>query len=278
MKPNRTRLKIQFAVRHARAIRQGLADMYSIDQILDAWYSLHHPDAEHQTTVSTQMTRDWVRLNAILQDTEKLNNALGRLYADAWVMGIDISNYEIARAVGLKKAAASKKELQRALTIDWNRWRPGNRAAANLVSPPNGLKRLLQGRGVKIKGMGDTTLNRIGTALANGLNQGLSRKDMAKQLEDIVQDPERALSIAGTEMSGAVVQASLDSYSDMGVEEIEWLAADPCDDCQDNLDQSPIGINDEWRNGDPPVHPNCMCDIAPYVVDTGMWAWLREEE
>jgi hypothetical protein len=74
------------------------------------------------------------------------------------------------------------------------------------------------------------------------------------------------------------VQASRDLYAESGVEQVQWLVADPCDECQENLDQSPIGIDEEWINGDPPVHPNCMCDIAPYVVDTGLWAWLDEEE
>ena len=278
MKPNRTRLRMQVAVRHVRSIRLGIKDMFSVQDILDSWYSLHHPDAHSQMTVTTQQARDWARMYVNKVDTERLNSALGRLYADAWVLGEDITAYELARAVGLRKAAPNKDRLTNALQTDWNKWRAGNRAAAALVKPPNGLKRLLDGRGVKIQGMGNTTLNRIGTALADGLNRGVTRREMAGLVDDIINDPERALTIAGTEMSAAVVQSSLDLYAESGVEQIEWLVADPCDDCQENLDQSPIGIDESWINGDPPVHPNCMCDIAPYVVDTGLWAWLNEEE
>jgi len=282
MKPNRTRLRMQIAVRHVRAIRLGLDDMYDTTQMLDDWFHLQDPVgniAENdRKKISTEMARNWVHVQANKLDTERLNSALGRLYADAWVLGEDITSYEIARAVGLKKAAPNKKTLTNALQIDWSKWKAGNRAAAALTNPPNGLKRLLDSRGVKIQGMGNTTLNRIGTALADGLNRGVTRREMAGLVDSIINDPERALTIAGTEMSSAVVQSSLNLYQESGVEQIEWLVADPCDDCQENLDQSPIGIDEEWINGDPPVHPNCMCDIAPYVVDTGLWAWLDEEE
>lgn len=267
MKPNRTRLKTQFAVRHARSIRLGIKDMFSIEDILDSWYSLHHPDAEQQTDVPASATRDWAKVYINRIDTSRLNLALARLYADAYTLGEDVTTYELARAVGLRKAP-SRDQLSNALKIDWDNWKPGNRAAANLVKPPYALRRLLDSRGITIQGINNTTLNRIGTRLADGLNAGVSRQEMAKLINEVLDDSERSLVIAGTEMSAAVVQASKDLYADSGVEQIEWLASNPCDECQTNANQSPIGINEQWINGDPPVHPNCFCDIAPYIVDT----------
>ena len=282
MKPNRTRLQTQLAVRHVRSIRAGVAAMYDVEQIIKDWFALQDPiDSDVQNTpVDTvnQMARDWVKVHATKVDTERLNLALGRLYADASILGNDITLYELARAVGLRKAAPSKKDLSNALQTDWKNWTPGNRAAARLLEPPNGLKRLLDARGVRIQEIGSTSLSRIGTALADGLRAGATRREVGKVINDILQDAERALTIAGTEMSRAVIQSSRDLYSESGVEQVQWLVADPCDECQENLDQSPIGIDEEWINGDPPVHPNCMCDIAPYVVDTGLWAWLDEKE
>jgi hypothetical protein len=54
------------------------------------------------------------------------------------------------------------------------------------------------------------------------------------------------------------------------VELVEWLVADPCDICEENESVSPIGIGETFPSGDtePPAHPNCVCDIAPYVADT----------
>jgi len=278
MKPNRTALKMKVAVRHVRGIKLGIKDMFSIEQILDSWLSLHNPDFSQQTTVSTAMARDWAKINVQIRYTGRLNSALSRLYAEAWVLGKDITDYELARAIGLTKAAPSKQDLSRALKMNWSKWRAGNRAAANLVNPPNGLKRLLDERGVKIQGITNTTLNRIGTALAEGLLRGATRKDIADDLSYIIGDDERALSIAGTEMSSAVVQASKELYAESGVEQIEYLVADPCDDCFENENASPIDIGDQWPNGDPPVHPNCMCDIAPYVVDTGLWEYVYGDQ
>lgn len=279
MKPNRTRLKTRFAVRHARSIRNALRELVSVDEILDRWFGLQSPidrdDMNDPYNISGQQGRDWARMNVPIRNTDLLNEALARIYADAYILGEDITAYEIARAVGLRKAAPRRGDLSRALRLNWNKWRPGNRAAAALLDPPNGLRNLLAQRGIKIRGISTTTLDRIGTRLADGLRVGASRRALAKEINEILGDAERAVMIAGTEMSNAVVQSSLELYRESGVEMVQWLVADPCDDCQENYEQSPIRIGEAWINGDPPVHPNCMCDISPYVVDT---SFIMDEE
>lgn len=282
MKPNRKRLKVRFAARHARSIRLGIRELVDVNEILDRWFGLQSPisssDHNDPFQISGQMGRDWARMNIPIRDTERLNNALGRLYADAYVLGTDLATYDVARTVGVTKAAPSRKELSRALQMNWNRWTPGNRAAAALLDPPGGLRGLLQQRGVKIRGLSNTTLDRIGTGLAEGLRQGFTRQEASRLINGILDDSARSLMIAGTEMTYAVTQSSRQLYRESGVEMVEWLVADPCDECQQNYDQSPIQIGEEWINGDPPVHPNCMCDVAPYVVDTQQWAEVYGEE
>lgn len=273
--PDRKELKTRIAMRHLRAIRRSIKATVSIDQILDEWFHLH-PEEAANTTISTQMARDWAKFNVRIVDTERLNLALGQTIADGYILGQDVTAYEIARKLRLGKAT-NRERIARSLSINWDDWKPGNRAAAALVSPPGGLQRLLDKRGLIINGINRTTLNRIGTQLADGLNAGDSRKQMAERLRPVIDDSERAMMIAGTEMSAATVQASLDLYRDSGVEMVEWLVADPCDLCSENLAQSPIEIGQQWINGDPPVHPNCMCDIAPYVVDTALAGWLNQE-
>jgi hypothetical protein len=282
MKPNRTRLKTQFAARHARSVKQGIKAMFNPKDIADFWFASQHPvgntEMNEPYKLQPVLARDWAKIFINPKSTEKLYNALGRIYADAYILGEDVTNYELARAVGIQKALPSRKKLQRALTINWNKWKPGNRAAAALVDPPDGLKRLLQSRRIVIQGLTNTTLNQIGTALAEGLKQGSTPKEVADDISYILGNDDRAVTIAQTEMSRAVVQASKDLYAESGVEKIEYLVADPCDECQENYDASPIDIGDQWPNGDPPVHPNCMCDIAPYVVDTGLWEYVYGED
>lgn len=263
MKPNSERLKTRLAARHVGALRNAVSDsVKDVDGLVEQWVHSHPADV----AVSTQTARDWTKAHARTDDTA-LDATLGRVYADGWTLGVDLTTYQLAKYT-LRRKAVSREAMANALVTDWNTWTPGNQAASNLLRPPGGLQRLLDKRDVTIKELNSTSLNRIGTILANGLSAGSTPREMAKDINEMLDDPSRALMISQTETSSAVVQASLDLYRESGVEMVEWLVADPCDECAENEAQSPISIGEDWINGDPPVHPNCMCDIAPYVVDT----------
>lgn len=271
-----TALRTKLAVRHVRSIKSGIRALVDIEQVLDAWEQQYNPAVESKIKITGSQGRQWARFHINIQNTEILNTALARLYADGWILGIDTGAYWVGRKLGIKKQVSlSQDEIKRAMRTNWSKWKPGNRAAAALVEQPNGLRRLLASRGIKIQGLSTTTLNRIGTALAEGLNRGATRQDIADDISYILGDDARALTIAGTEMGSAVVAANMELYQNSGVEMVEWLLAEyenNCEDCLDNYDQSPISIDEEWRNGPPLVHPNCGCDVAPYVVDTSLWA------
>lgn len=253
--------KVRLAARRAALIRQALRQSVNISAVQEEWASAH-PNAE---TMTTEQARQWARTNVRL-DSEPLMNALRTLYLESYLLGEDIAMNSIAKAKINK--APTKQQLQRAVGINWDNWKAGNRAAALLVNKPRGLSTLLDNRGVTIQGINRTTLDRIGTRLANALAQGLPPSEV--DLSDFFDDSERALAIAQTEMSRAVATASRQLYEESGVELVEWIVADPCDLCQENADVSPIRIDDTFPSGDtePPAHPNCVCDISPYVVDT----------
>ena len=253
--------KVRLAARRASLIRQALRQSVNISQVQEDWASAQ-PNAESMTT---EQARQWARTNVRL-DSEPLMTAFRTLYLESYLLGEDIAMNSIAKAKINK--APTKQQLQRAVGINWDNWKAGNRAAALLVNKPRGLSTLLDNRGVTIQGINRTTLDRIGTRLANALAQGLPPSEV--DLSDFFDDSERALAIAQTEMSRAVATASRQLYEESGVELVEWIVADPCDLCQENADVSPIRIDDTFPSGDtePPAHPNCVCDIAPYVVDT----------
>jgi hypothetical protein len=253
--------KVRLAARRASLIRQALRQSVNISQVQEDWASAH-PNAE---TMTTEQARQWARTNVRL-DSEPLMTAFRTLYLESYLLGEDIAMNSIAKAKINK--APTKQQLQRAVGINWDNWKAGNRAASLLVSKPRGLSTLLDSRGVTIQGINRTTLDRIGTRLANALAQGLPPSEV--DLSDFFDDSERALAIAQTEMSRAVATASRELYEESGVELVEWIVADPCDLCQENADVSPIRIDDTFPSGDtePPAHPNCVCDISPYVVDT----------
>ena len=274
MKPNRERLKRRLALRHIRAIRNAIVASVDVNSVTEAWFQAHHPDIEG-VRVTTAQAQDWAMVNVIVE-TKPIRDVLTRIYADAYVLGEAITNYEIAKL--MIKKELSRDEVAQALRTNWANWTPGNKPAALLMRKPTALDNLISSGRYTSDEITRTTVKRIGTILGNALERGLAPSQVSILLDELLDDPVRALTIAQTEMSRSVVQASKQLYQESGVEMVEWLVADPCDECQENYNQSPIQIGDQWVNGDPPVHPNCMCDIAPYVVDTGLWAWLEEEE
>jgi hypothetical protein len=253
--------KVRLAARRASLIRQALRQSVNISQVQEDWASAH-PNAE---TMTTEQARQWARTN-IRVNSEPLMTAFRTLYTESYLLGEDIAMNSIAKAKINK--APTKQQLQRAVGINWDNWKAGNRAAALLVNKPRGLSTLLDNRGITIQSINRTTMDRIGTRLANALAQGLPPSEV--DLSDFFDDSERALAIAQTEMSRAVATASRQLYEESGVELVEWIVADPCDLCQENADVSPIRIDDTFPSGntEPPAHPNCVCDISPYVVDT----------
>lgn len=258
--------KVRLASKRAKLVSKGLRASIDAERVANDWINTHNGVGTPPATA-----RLWARTH-VFSDTKALANALNVIHIDAYLLGTDIGMSGIARARTNK--APTLKELQRAIGINWDTWKPGNRAASIVVNPPRGLSYLLDTVGVTVNGLNNTTLDRIGTILAAGLKEGVTPSDMAKQMQweidDLLDDPERALTIAQTETSRAVSIASRELYEESGVELVEWLVADPCDLCQENADVSPIGIGDTFPSGDtePPAHPNCVCDIAPYVVDT----------
>jgi hypothetical protein len=253
--------KVRLAARRAALIRQALRESVNISAVQEEWASAH-PNPE---TMTTEQARQWARTN-VRVDSEPLMAALRTIYLESYLLGEDIAMNSIAKAKINK--APTKQQLQRAVGINWDTWKAGNRAAALLVNKPRGLSTLLDGRSLTIQGINRTSLDRIGTRLAAALAQGLPPSQV--DLSDFFDDSERALAIAQTEMSRAVATASRQLYEESGVELVEWIVADPCDLCQENADVSPIRIDGTFPSGDtePPAHPNCVCDISPYVVDT----------
>lgn len=264
MKPET--IKIRVASKQIRPIRLAIKSSVDVNKIVDEWLNAHIGET---TEVTNEQARQWAKVNVNL-NSQRLNAALRKLYAIGYVLGKEMALYEIARLIARK--AVTKKDIARASAINWDEWSPGNRAAAALVKPKGALRKLLDERYIRIQELNNTTVDRIGTVLGRGLEAGLSRDEIAKDLryniDELLDDPARATVIAQTEMSRAVVESNMDLYRESGVEYVQYLVADPCDECAENEAVGVLPIGEEFPNGNPPVHPNCMCDLAPYVVDT----------
>lgn len=254
--------KVRLAARNAKLIRNAIKESFDTATIVDDFVAMNFQ------TLTPEQARSWTRTHVRTND-DALSAALRTIYLEGYALGEDIGMSAIAKAKINK--APTLAELKRATNINWDTWRAGNKPAALLVRKPRGLSTLLDNRGVTIQGINRTTLDRLGTILAKALEKGWSPSEIKDEVADLIDsDSERALTIAQTETSRAVTTANRQLYEESGVELVEWLVADPCDICEENASVSPIGIGETFPSGDtePPAHPNCVCDIAPYVVDT----------
>jgi len=243
---------VRLASRHAEQIRKGFKKAFNADDIVGAWFQSH----VGSTSTTTQQARDWAKAT-ITPDKKVLLNSLKPLYADGWVLGTTAAQEALK---GVQKAPSVG-------VVNWDTWTPGNQAAAALVKPKGALQGLLDRRGIVIDGISQTKIDRIGTVLGDALASGITPSKVSILVDQVINDPQQALTIAQTEMSRAVSVASRNLYEDSGVTQVEWLVAEGCEDCQENADASPIGIDETFPTGDtePPAHPNCMCSLAPYV-------------
>ncbi len=181
-------------------------------------------------------------------DNDTLASVLNDVYGSGWAFGADDALADLNPNVGL----------------DWDAWQAGNEAAAALVDPPAGLQNMLLQSGIVLKGISDTSMDRIGSALALSLSQGLGAGETAKAINYVINDPARALTIARTETGRALVQSNLSEYKAAGVKQVEWIATDPCPICAQNAGvQVPIGSTFPSGAEAPPAHPNCICDVKP---------------
>mgnify|MGYP006273699821 FL=1 len=249
--------KTRLAARNADKIKKAFQQAIDVEQIVESWNHTHPAGG----TVTTVMARDWVRVHAVV-DKKPLDAVLKNVYADGFVLGEDLGQWFIDRTFSNKAPKVSFG------VIDWDTWKPGNKPAAALVRPKGGLQKLLTQRNIIVDGISITKLDRIGTVLADALNAGDSVAATAQRVNDVVDDANQAMMIASTEMARAITEAQMGMYREFGVEMLEWLVADPCDDCAENESASPIPIDGEWPQGDVPVHPNCMCDVAAYIEET----------
>ena len=260
-------IKIRAALRKSVDARKVITD-----------YALTHPVKSDNPAQDRARARAWAMHNVNLDQTA-LELVLRKHYADMYVTGV-VSTYEAFGKIQRNKKAQKNpphnwnpdKLALNALknVVNWDTWKPGNAAASALLKPPGGLEKLLNGIKIVSLDMKNTSYDRLGTQLADGIAVGLSPTKLASSIQDSLSTPERSLTIALTEGSRAANAATMDSYAALGVAQIQWVAADPQDE-ECDIDGEIVDVNGEFSNGltgdDLPVHPNCRCSTMPVETD-----------
>lgn len=129
------------------------------------------------------------------------------------------------------------------------------------------------------KSMLDTDRQKLTDIVTHGLENGNSIPEIRSQiLNDFAGDYSKmqAQRISRTEVLRASNQATLDAFEQSGVVEgKQWVTYGATDECAeyDGKIEYDLGGNfysaeNEFQDGDPPLHPNCKCVLIPIIEKT----------
>lgn len=249
----------RLAAKNATKIRAALAQVTNFKSVFDR-YQETHPEATDNKAQDRSRARAWLLLNVGFNN-DALHNAIMHSWAEAYVLGQDAAGQWIAQAEKAQKALNDGM-------INWDNWKPGDRATALLVKPVGGFQRYLEqsGGASYFKKFDKETVEMLGTALADSIDAGLDSEAAALLMKDHVASPGRALTIAITEQNRAMSFSTIQRYKEAELQKMEWHTSDPCDKCAMNAGQV-IEIGGQFNSGNnqPPAHPHCRCVLLPVI-------------
>lgn len=137
------------------------------------------------------------------------------------------------------------------------------------------MARIEQNVELLIKGLDQTTHDLVATKIQEGIESGLSTKEVADSIREWIPETYsgRAETITRTETSRMVNAAQFEAASQNGAMGKIWVTQGADDECADNEDQGTIGMDESFSSGDdmPPAHPNCRCDLDFEILDMGYY-------
>ncbi len=226
----------------ASAVRDAIAAGRSREAVLAAARAAVLAHGGQAPAQLAAVVRD--ALAPLVPDPSTLDLVIQRLWGMAW--------------------AESEPESP-AAGIVWRDWEPGDPEAARLIHETPGLSQLLHDAGIWIKDIDETTVDRLGTSLADGLDAGEGSDALAQRVDAVIHDPSRALMIARTEAARAMELASEARAVAQGQTQKRWLdLPDACPACRLNAEAGWVPIVAAFPGGAsrPPQHPWCRCSTA----------------
>jgi hypothetical protein len=248
----------RIAAKNALKIRAALHQVTDFKRVFDK-YQETHPQPTDNVAQDRTRARSWLILNVYIND-EPLRQTVMRAWAEAYVLGQTAANEWIKKTEQANKADD--------IEVNWDNWKPGDKATALLLNPTKGFEAYLQSVGADsyFKKFNKETIVNLGTALSDSISLGLDAESAAVMIGKHVASPARALTIAITEQNRAMSFGSIQSYKEAGLGKMEWAVSDPCDVCAKN-DGQVILIGQTFASGDaqPPAHPHCRCVLLPVI-------------
>lgn len=248
----------RIAAKNAVKIRAALHQVTDFKRVFNK-YQETMPQPTDNPTQDRVRARSWIMLNVYLND-EPLRQTVMRAWAEAYVLGQAAAGEWIAKAERANKADD--------IEVNWDNWKPGDKATALLIKPTKGFNDYLTmvNADSYFKKFNKETVENLGTALSDSIAAGLDAESAAVMIGRHVASPSRALTIAITEQNRAMSFGSIQRYKEAELTQMEWAVSDPCDRCAQN-DGQVILIGQAFASGDrqPPAHPHCRCVLLPVI-------------
>jgi SPP1 gp7 family putative phage head morphogenesis protein len=169
-------------------------------------------------------------------------------------------------------ASAAFAKVDGALEADVGAWTPGATDIARQLLGERGdgagLVRLLAAQDITIRSIAETRVETLGRLLADATERGLSLEDLIEEVRALLTRPDKARTIAITEITRASSAAAMEVYRARGVHSTRWATKEDAHVdhiCEANEAQGPVPIGTPFESGDlfPPAHPECRCACVP---------------
>jgi hypothetical protein len=148
------------------------------------------------------------------------------------------------------------------IPVGWDTWKPGMTDANKITA--DGWKTALDQAQIRLKGITDTTLDKVAARIADGVNAGDPSDSIGRAISDVLGDPARAELISHTETARMLTDAAMGQYNALGVTQWDLVtSAGVCDQCRDIEFANPHPVSD--TSDTPPVHPRCRCAASPHI-------------
>ena len=122
----------------------------------------------------------------------------------------------------------------------------------------------LHSAGVTVKGIADTTAQRVGVLIERAVQTGASVDELAADLTGYLADRNRAELIAHTELARMASRASAAVYRAYDIKQWDWVtSSSPCSSvCLPGAAKGPYSVAE---SGLVPAHPRCRCSMSPHI-------------
>ncbi len=248
---------------HVKKVRKALAAQVSPPAVAASFAALAGPAAVAGAAALAGLA---VSFGATLSiSMGALQVAILGVWADSWLAGAK-SGRDSLDEHGIR--VPSEDPLDQAIDkVDWDKWTPGK-------APPAwdlpGFEDVSQELGQLITGISETTREEIVKTVKVFVDGRVAHvpwgpsdvAELAREIESCVNDANRAMLIARTEVNRAMTQGAQDLFRRAGIAWFDLVThPDACPICVAIREANPHPVSDQADT--PPIHPNCRCSTAP---------------